>query len=510
MSSRKGSGAEEADGVHSSIFAQTNAISKFLEENEELYRDDKCFGMLKSFFEIFNDQLRINFELRNKMARETAKSSFDPNGFEEIQANVSKFLRRFTTASGTDVTNLDDVYTIFSDTLERYATVMNTQDDIENTAAKIREIELEHKSKSQELTSINEKLKTSNDDSIQHANTRIEELRAKLLKLTPEVQANRTTYESRTRNKNELMRHIKERREAIEVTKQNFDERQRKRKDTKHHLKQAICDAKAARQQLLNDEQPLMKALEEAQKELETIETMSQQELKQIENQRSDVELELGSLEHQFRERVEEKRVLTSTFNGLEKKATVANEKAKQLIKGVTETKDNLASLNERMAELLVDGETPQKQLEMDTERATEMSKEIEEKQSQVEETKKQNNKLASQIRVLEDNLTGIRKSNRKMKCSVQLQESELSAVQASLNKHNRQRAGYDATLATFAELKHDLRLPSSATPEEVAQHAIALLKPTEIKLPRPHHSSVSSDLELLHRQLTQIESRMI
>ena len=498
---------EGPEAVHSSIFAQTNAISKFLEENEELYQNDECFSMLKAFFEIFNDQLRINFELRNRMARETQKKSFDPKGFEDVQTNVAKFLKRFAKASGTDVSDMDEASNVLADALERYSAWSGLRTEFESVQKKKEDVETEIQRQTRELAVINEKLGKNNENDVERANSRIDELRSKLLTLSPEVRAKRNAYEARTKTKSELVQQVKERREAIEITKQKFDARQRKRKVMKRNLKQAILDAKTERQQFLAEEQPLMKALEEAQSELETIQKMSQEEMKDLEQQRLDMEMELQELRKTLRQRGEEKQVLVNVFRGLEKKATIANSRADELVRSVTVNKEALAILDEKRNELLSDASTAKEQLEIFEQQVQTMDKDIEEKKSQIEDTKKENNKIESKIRVHEDNIAGIRKSNRRIKCSVNLQESELTDIQYSLDKQSRKRAGYEATLSLFEQLKRDLGLKSSATATEVANQAVSLLKPSIPALDRPKHSSVSSDLELLRRQLTHIES---
>ena len=500
------------DNLQSSIMTQTDLIGKFLEENEPEYGDDRCFAVLKGFFEVFNEQLRINFELRDKLAKDSQKHARHYRCFEKLQQKIRVFLETLSGLAGRKVSDLNDAHSVLSEAMNRSTALASVRRQIEELEIENMQLDKNLESKKSEFEKLRSKASAETSEVIeksQQTQARVEELRKQIRELEPGVQAKKENESKR----NALAKQVRERKEAIERTRRKFQHEQKKRKAMRRALKQAITELRAKRQQLIADGEPLVKALEEAQSELETVKKMTKKELDSLAQQRADIEMDIQQLQARINERAQEKAALLAEFQSLQEQVTEAKDSADDLTRDAAARRKTLATIDEQTKEFLTDAPTAEQQLSAYDAAATEIAQAVADAKSQIENVKKENNKLRSKIRVNLEKIASVRKMNRKMECSVRVQTEELDDIKESLEKERKRQALYKSTLSEFESLRQELGLRSSATPMQVAECAVARAKEyeekqrQEQKARRCSRRSVASDLDMLCEQLGKLQS---
>ena len=493
------------DNLQSSIMTQTDLIGKFLEENEPEYGDDRCFAMLKGFFEVFNEQLRINFELRDKLAKDSQKHARHYRSFGKLQQKIGVFLETLSGLAGRKVADLDDAHGVLSEAMNRSTALASVRRQIEELQVENMQLDKKLESKKSEFESLRSKASAETSDVIERAQqtqARVDELRKQIRELEPGVQ-----------ERNALAKQVRERKEAIEQTRRRFHREQKKRKAMRRALKQAIIELRAKRQQLIADGEPLVKALEEAQSELETVKKMTKKELDSLAQQRAEIEMDIQTLQARINERAQEKAALLAEFQSLQEQVTEARDSADDLARDAAACRKTLATIEEQTKEFLTDAPTAEQQLSAYDAAATEIAQAVAHAKSQIENVKKENSKLRSKIRVNLEKIASVRKMNRKIECSVRVQTEELDDIKGSLEKERKRQALYKSTLSEFESLRQELGLRSSATPMQVAECAVARAKEyeekqrQEQKARRCSRRSVASDLDMLCEQLDKLQS---
>ena len=475
--------------------------------------------MLKSFFDVFNEQLRINFNLRNKLVKDTQVHSREYRSAAKMQNNVREFLATLSKLAHCEVHDLNEAKQIISDALSRDNSLTSIRGQIQELEKKSNDLDRQLQSKHAELESLQSKTDTETSEILQKSRKtqdRVEDLRRQLRDIEPDVRQKRERLEQKKSRRTELVKQVRERKEAIEETRRSFEGRQKERKGLRRELKKAISVLHAKRQQLISDQEPLMRALEEAQSELETAKKMTKKELDSLAQQRADIELDIQTIQTKINDRVQEKTSLLAELRSLQEQTTQAKEFADDLTKEASACRKAIGIIDRETKEFLTDAETPEEQLAAFATTAEEIAQTITDVKAEIEDLKKENGKLKSKIRVNQEKIASVRKANKKIKCSVRVQTEELDEVKADLEKHRKRHALYRSTLREYEQLRQELGLKSSATPRQVAERAIAFVKESTERekqrraAMRCSRSSVSSDLEVLCEQLGKLESRII
>jgi chromosome segregation ATPase len=514
------SGSDSSTGsvgsdLRSSIFSQTNHISRFLEDNARSHRNDPCFQMLQSFFAIFNDQLRINFELRNQFIRERSEHPLDQREFDTVKSSVDSFLADFSKVIGSPIVDLNSARRIFAAALENSTRISELSAERSRIEAENAVVEAKIKIKREALPTISDDRELLASE-ISAAESRIGDLRSQIAVLKSDIARAKEENERVSAARASLLAMVDQRRSAAEAAKSEFIAKQRKQECLKEKLKQKIEELKRAKDSFKNDEIPLMRALEEAEVELRTIEELAVRELEALAGEKGTLESTIEGLKIEMRDVEREKAELQAQIEAMQAKAEKAQQRTDELRRARKEAKAELERLIDEEGHFLTDAQTPAQQMDFLTESIQGIEKAIGDRKDEIVGLRKANNRIRSMIRVNEEKIEELTKENGELESSVERQHKEKVAIEAAVGEHDRKSAIYKSTMDEFQKLKTQLGLDLDVSPKDVVAHVVQLFRGKNAKPRRKRKTNnpitpaaITSDLELLCNQLNAIHSQL-
>jgi chromosome segregation ATPase len=463
--------------------------------------------MLQSFFEIFNDQLRMNAELRNRLIREPP-SRFDPDKLKSLKTDVSSFLTAFSDATGLHVDDLDAAYRIFRRVLRHSTRYSEVSDQLARLDAKNSVLEAKIDAKRRELEgqmAATDARHSSLATELHDVEGRNRGMQLSLGTLTREVSLLKGQVQCAAGERRSLFELVCQKKSEIESAKTQFARNQRKFSKLKAQMKTRIRDLRAARHQLKTNEQPLLLALEEAEADLKAAEEMAARELELLAKERSSLEATIQSLNSQLLEVGNAKGALMSRLQELQNEATQEDLRADELSTLARLESSKLDELLARESQLLSDAETASEQIQILLEWAQDVERTICERREEIESLRKESNRTRSLIRVNQEKVESLTEDNRKLECSLEVQVNEKEQLEATCEQEQHKCGLYQSATAPFQKLRESLGLPAHARTDEGVSRAVESYKahhqqPKRKPIRRPPVSpaTLSSDLDSL------------
>ncbi|OHT05945.1 hypothetical protein TRFO_26157 [Tritrichomonas foetus] len=516
--------ATELNEIQSSIFQQISQISEFLAENAEDSHTDPCFQMLSSFFDIFNEQLKINFTLRNNLNLERSKNPVDPRKVDEMKVEIDGFLKDFNQLSGANIKSLNSIGPFLEKTLkkakqfkllnqkiaEKKKIISKLNDEIREKEKKLKKSENESEGTLKEL-----------QENIQMKQNQIQIYQKGIDELTPTVIKLRAYVENEVKTRENLTEIIQNRKNQIESTRSKFSQDQEKQRRKKEKLAIKLSRLKTERRQLLLDEQPLISALEEAENELQTVQKLANSELESISQQKSELEIQVSQIKEQIEIIQQQKDTILSNYQQKKQEVNEYSKKQQENTENIRIISAKIQQMEQAKKSLMKnDGKTPEKtdeeQLESLNESIKQLEETVEERTRQIEEMRKENSLIRSKIRVNNDKIYQLSEENQKLMASIQLSEKEYEKIKDDSNSQKQRYNLYKSTMAEYSRLRQGLGFHHSMDPIEVAKHTISMLRswkqveredkivPEKITI-----SSINSEFENLYDQIIQVQARL-
>lgn len=367
-----------ANEIQMSLFAQIAHISEFLANAEGNFankNNNPCFQMLSDFFEVFNEQLRINFKIRNKLNEERKRNPIDPKKVIDKRNEIDNFLKEFRGIVSTSKNNYSDLIDPRNIEKSFNNVIMIIQNGVKKTS-KLKRLSKEIENKKEEIAKINKEIlsneqmlhdvKSNSENRINTIQNQINEsenqmfkYRSQIDEILPKITNLKTKIQNESRIRQNLSEMITKRRNQIEIARQSFSEEQNKQMKKLHKLGVILSKLKIERRQLLIDEQPLISALEDAEAEFKKIKDNADSQLNELNEEKKEIEAKLNELGIQLDEIRKKKENAISILQ--QKKDEVndrsielndINEKIKMLTKKISQIdqfkKDMLHQLNQK------------------------------------------------------------------------------------------------------------------------------------------------------------------
>lgn len=533
-----------ANEIQLSLFAQIAHISEFLanaEENLSNRKSNPCFQMLSDFFEVFNEQLRINFKIRNKLNEERKRNPVDPKKVNEKKNEIDNFLREFKEIISKSKNNHSDiidprnieksfnnVITIIQNGVKKTAKLKKLIKEIENKKEEIANINneiLANEKMLQDTKSNSENRTISIQKQINESKEQIIKQRSQIDEILPRISNLKTQIQNESALRQQLSEMITKRKNQIEIAHQSFTEEQNKQMKKLHKLGVKLSKLKIERRQLLIDEQPLISALEDAEQELKEAKSAADKQINSLNKEKNEIVAKLDELTKQLTEIQMKKEKIISIhqqkkeevsdcsieFNEINEKINVLKNKIAQIdrIK-----KDMLHKLNQKSSTVRNkvqnspnnnrrkninsdddDNENNNIQIESNNNFNLEfqeiddiilnsISDEINhledssvQYKNRIEEIRKENSKIRSMIRVKKEKIAKLIEENQNIQASNSLYQKEVDKLTIDARAQKQRYSLFKSTMNEYERMRKALGFHSSMLPSEVAKHAVSMIK---------------------------------
>lgn len=324
------------------MFNRVAHISEFLANAELDFPDKKsnpCFQMLSNFFEVFNEQLRINFKIKNKLNEEIKRNPIDPKKVDKQRQEIELFLKEFreiistskndyaaTINTGNIQNSFNNIISIIQKGVKKTAKLKKLAKEIENKKKEIASINIEIQTNEKILQEAKNGLEnrlSSIQKQINESHDQIMQRQAQIDEITPDIATMKIQIQNEAYMKQNLSEMISKRKNQIEIAQQSFFEVQNKQKKKLQKLGEKLSKLKIERRQLLIDEQPLISALEDAESELKTTKNLAESEIISLNEEKKVIEGKLIELRSALDKSQKEKIEIISA---LKKKEEEAND----------------------------------------------------------------------------------------------------------------------------------------------------------------------------------------
>lgn len=498
-----------ADDVHSSIIARVGVIEKFLQDNAEVHAGDRSFTMLRSFFDLFNDQLRINFDLRNRFAKEQHRKA---TGVREI--DVERFFGEFSRIHGAEVRDITNLKAILSATLQ-YSTDMDT---VIRAIEEAREANQVADAKVAQLVEECEEMEKRNDQGYdemqacyQDVVSRVSELRPIASELTQKVDEMRTVVTRKEDKHAKLVHRVLERKTDVHKAFVDFEELRKSEKQRKRKLCHTIQQLRATRADLIGGDESLTNAVEQARSDLANVEKQATAEIRDLTRQMADTDHKINNVDARINEAMQQREMLIDQLQKLRSETEEASSTAQEIVCQAAKHSEEIRILEKAKRVLVSDSETNEHQMEVFAAIETETEAAISDRSSEIDILRSDNSKISSKIRVTVENIDITAKANTELASSVDCQLAELKKLRSAESQHRKRHAMYASTAAAFDKMRVALNCPDSATPHDVVAAAMKVTHRSHRK-PTPGHISsraISSDLQILSTKIQKIAANV-
>ena len=276
---------ESISSLHDTLFLQANEISNFLKAHSYEARTSESFQKLQSFFDIFTEQLRINFELRNYLSKYQKLEPINLSAVQKLKNDTDIFLQNFNKISLQECPDLASFTEYFINFLQGSGQIISIEKENQKLCKLIKK-QTKDISKLQNEFNISQELLEQKLTSIQKENQAINFRITQYQNTIKDLEKSISLIETRLNEKNEKKRQflqiVNEKKNQMEILQKQFQEKQEKYFLKKEKLENALARLKIEKVQLENNEKPLADALEEAEMELQSIESTSRHEIEKI------------------------------------------------------------------------------------------------------------------------------------------------------------------------------------------------------------------------------------
>ena len=525
----------EINEIQASLFSQISQISEFLAENADEARSDPCFNMLSSFFDIFNQQLKINFHLRNTLNLERQNNPINPKQIDKQKLEIDKFLQEFNKISNTNFRNLSLVVPFLQKSVKKLKLLAKASQEIKDLSHEIKSLQNRIEESENSIKKAGEirenELKTL-EVNINDSKARIKIYQDKIDEISPTVNKLRSYLDKEAKARNSLTTVIEERKKQIDETRAKFASEYEIQKRKKDKLSVQLSKVKAERKKLLIEEQPLISALEEAENELQTVQRLASAEIDSIAQQKNDFEIQIKQLAEQLSITQQKKESLIEQLEQRKKEFNEYSAKSREIKENIHIIRSKINRVESAKRSLL---KTKQKNSQQEGPDKQEHSQQIEEQQiaalsntisqlqasveekkNRIEEMRKENSLMKSKIRVNLEKISQLVEDNQRLTVTIEASEKEYELMKTETLTQKQRYDLYQSTMKEFNRLKQGLGLHASLSPIEVAKQTLSIVRSwkkfdTDDLVPeKVSINTINHDFDEIFEQINQVHAKLV
>lgn len=482
----KSSKSYSKSSYSSDLFAQTESISHYIKSHFDSKRNDPAFALLQEFFGIFHDQMRINFDLRNELALIKRNPKFDLEELEKRKTNVETFIKYFNKVKNFEHKDLQDVKL----TIEENIDLMNKSKTLseqvqENT--KTKEL-LENSLKDLENSIQNhdnefKKSMKALNDTIAVCSSKSIKLQNAISDLEPCINSLEIRVQDKESKKQELQDILNAKKQELIEIKNIHDSSHEKRSSIKLKLRTKVGKLTATYQQLIDDEQPLIKALEEAEAQLEQIKIESNEKIDQYNKESEELLRKLQEIETSYSSISATYESNKSSLNDLTRGIKLNRHIHMNSLNDHKQLRAKIDKIEENSRKLLQNSKSIEDELQIIRESRTNVNNQINLRTQQIEQLRQENNRISSLIRVAESNKQNELSTNDIIKQKESIVRQSLSSSQEEYEIYSEKIDLVRKTLAAFSTLQDSMMLSGIMGPLGVASRAIEFIRVARQKI---------------------------
>lgn len=500
--------------THDKLFLHANEISQFLKIHSQDLEADECFQKLQSFFDIFTEQLRINFELRNNLSKMKKHNNIDIGKVYQTKKGVNEFLDCFNKMTNQDAKSISDTTNFIIQALssnhqnsilyeenQRLCRVVKSRyEDYISVKSKLENIEKDMKEKLDSLENETKSIRSR----ISRTKTSIKNLGELISSLSIRV------HEKEEKRK-QLLQDVEEKQAYIADFKANYEMRNKSLIQENEKLETILSKLKIEKQQLENNEKPLAKALDEAENELASVEKAAKNEIENINSDIKKIDVMIKENQNNLKKETERNDSLLHEKTEIQEQLDKENQQGKNNQNQIVTIQDSLSEL-EKLRLSFILGSTSEDQEEAMVREAADTEKRCLILENEIEELRKSIHKLKSLIRINKTEILTPASDYKKMKEVSETQIEQLRHLTEQISSEQEKYNVYKRSIESFNQLKEKLGLNLNTSPKEVVKNAIAICSEEpllSIDSTQPSSSTIQEDFDWLSDQIHLIQTKL-
>lgn len=306
-----------------------------------------------------------------------------------------------------------------------------------------------------------------------------------------------------------ILKILDERKNLVNQAREVHRQHQEKRRSIKAELRTKLGIVLAKKQQLIDDEIPLIKALEDAESQVKEAQESTSEQLALLQSEREKVLAELDIEKEQYQIINAKATKITKEKENIHHEIGLNQIKHERQRKEIINAQSAIAELQNIISCRGIKDNEDLKMLEI-------VDKQIEQRLSQIESLKKEIIRLSSVSRVTQREIVITESNNQELNDALSnylSQESELTEKQ---NEIDNRRKVMKETISAYRRLKNALSIPEHSSVTMIASKAIELVRLGQARTvnisPAPQRVTprmIEDDLDMISQKIANINARI-
>lgn len=497
----------------------TEDISKYIRENYKKKINSPAFQNLQELFGIFHDQLRINFDLRNELLYYKKKPAYNFKHLRKQKKLVDDFINKFKEKRDKSATNLYNISKI----LEKDIFLLKEMNEYSRICQHLKSENNELKCVINDLQTKFDSINKENTDKLHNYNNNLKTMDAKIFDLQksidqilPLVRSLKTRVKEKEQGRSIIKDQLNEKKTQMEKAKEAHEIRQQQRRSEKDQLRTRLGVLIAQKEKLIQNEKPLIRALEEAEEQVRVARDIIKNKITDYEKEKEALLADICSVNEKLDVLRKEESSLKTEMNNLTQGIELEKLRHDRVGNESNNIFQYIKDIEDKLKQMLLNTNTPEDELRFTESVILSVQDQIQTRKDQIEKLRIETNKVNSLIRVTEKQNQTLQSDNESIASQLTKTKKEVEPCRVSYNRSSDHYKVMRQTIDAFARLRNELKIADSLDYQTVAHRAIDIvsnslenhLDPDDIPV-KVSSRTVSADIEAIAQRISSIEAKL-
>ena len=425
--------------------------------------------------------MRINFDLRNELQiLKKNQKNFEINSFLQKKENVDVFIKYFNKVRQYEHNDLHEVALTINEDIK----ILKNLRELTNEMEQIKEERKTCKSRIKETGRQLDENEENKEKTLKELNQIISISNARCVKLQNEIEdikpannALRQRVEEKEERKHKIFELLQDRTKVVQEARKLHEDAQEKRREVKAELRTELGKLTAEYNNLLYQEKPLIKALEEAESNLKATQEQSNNQINEIQQQIKVANHKILSISKRISEHVIAKKKNQDEMEETKRIVEIRKHKHDFGLVELRNRRNQVERIDAQIREFVKEGSTAEEEIQIINEKKQQNAERIQKLNQQIETLRKENQKIASLIRVSQESTDELESENESMRIEVSETETKVREEKISFTEEMNRRQLARATIKAFNNMSEGMRMESIGNAMLVAEKAVDFVR---------------------------------
>ncbi|EAX93679.1 hypothetical protein TVAG_103980 [Trichomonas vaginalis G3] len=462
--------------------------------------------------------MRINFDLRNELTLIRRNPTYNQQQLQQRKDNIETFMKYFNKVKQYPHKDLQEVKITIEDDI-KILTEKNklTEEMKSNTQTRqslqtaINDLEKSIEAHDNEFQKI---MKTLNS-TIASSSSKAIQLQNSIDDLTPCINSLKIRVDEKEAKKQELLSVLDSKRQQLSEIRNINDQSHERRSEIKTKLRTKLGKLTATYHRLLDDEKPLIKALEDVEAQLSKIKDESKIEIEKYNSESTELLTTIQEIDSKITEVKSVHTSNQSSRSDFQRTIKLNHQIHENSLTEQKKLRTKIDKINISIEKLLQNSKTIEDEIKITKDSRENVSNQIKLRTEQIEQLRQENNRLASLIRVHQENIQNEESQNQAIKSELTTIQTELHSSREECDIHTDKIELVRKTLSAFSSLQDAMLLNGVMSPLGVASRAIEFIRLSRQKLEddepptRITSRMVKEEIEELNHSISIIDEKL-